>query len=141
MGVVEDKRDFFLCHAWEDRAESAKELHDKVESSGASVWFSEKDIELGAPMLRTIDKGMANSRVGIVLVTPAMLRKLPTESIADKELSALLVKGRLIPILHGTTFDELNNVSPLLASRAGMSTAENTMAEIATKLAQTVIVQ
>lgn len=41
------------------------------------------------PLLRAIDKGLANSRIGIVLVTPALLRRLPTEGIADKELSAL----------------------------------------------------
>ena len=34
----------------------------------ASVWFSEKDVRLGAPLLRAIDKGLANSRVGVVLV-------------------------------------------------------------------------
>lgn len=28
------------------------------------------------PMMRAIDKGLVNSRVGIVLVTPAMLRRL-----------------------------------------------------------------
>lgn len=42
-----DLRDVFLCHAWDDRKESAKELHDLLESLGASVWFSEKDVLLG----------------------------------------------------------------------------------------------
>jgi len=35
-------RDFFLCHAWDDRAGAAKELHDLLQSRGVSVWFSEK---------------------------------------------------------------------------------------------------
>lgn len=140
MAILPDKRDFFLCHAWDDRTGSAKDLHDGIESAGASVWFSEKDVELGTSLLREIDKGLANSRVGIVLVTPALLRRLPLQSIADKELAALLLRNRLVPILHGTTFDELSNVSPLLASRAGMSTRENTMAEIGAKLAELVAI-
>lgn len=133
-----DLRDVFLCHAWDDRQGPAKELHDLLEAKGVKVWFSEKDIQLGVPMMRAIDKGLAASRVGIVLVTPAMLRRLPAEGIADKELSVLLRTERLIPVMHGTTFEALNNVSPMLASRAGLNTSEEPMNDVATKLAELV---
>ncbi|MEO5599079.1 MAG: toll/interleukin-1 receptor domain-containing protein [Novosphingobium sp.] len=133
-----DLRDVFLCHAWDDRQGSAKELHDLLEARGVRVWFSEKDLGLGVPMMRAIDKGLMNSRVGIVLVTPAMLRRLPAEGIADKELSALLRRERLVPVAHGTTYEELEQVSLLLASRAGLSTAEESMAEVASKIAELV---
>jgi hypothetical protein len=113
-------------------------LHDLLEARGVKVWFSEKDAGLGTPLLRAIDKGLANSRVGIVLVTPALLRRLPNEGIADKELSALLARERLVPVVHQTTFEELREVSPLLASRTGLSTAEEPMADVAAKLAELV---
>lgn len=135
-----DLRDVFLCHAWDDRQGSAKELHDLLEARGVRVWFSEKDLGLGVPMMRAIDKGLTNSRVGIVLVTPAMLRRLPAEGIADKELSALLRRERLVPVVHGTTYDQLEQVSLLLASRAGLNTAEESMAEVATKIAELVAI-
>lgn len=135
-----DLRDVFLCHAWDDRKEAAQELHDLLESSGVKVWFSEKDIGLGVPFLRAIDKGLANSRVGIVLVTPALLKRLPAEGVADKELSALLASDRLVPIVHGTTYEALRDVSPLLASRNGFDTAEEPMAKVASKLAELVTV-
>ncbi len=135
-----DLRDVFLCHAWDDRQGSAKELHDLLEARGVRVWFSEKDLGLGVPMMRAIDKGLVNSRVGIVLVTPAMLRRLPMEGIADKELSALLRRERLVPVVHGTTYEELEQVSLLLASRSGLSTAEETMTEIANKIAELVAI-
>ncbi len=135
-----DLRDVFLCHAWDDRQGSAKELHDLLEARGVRVWFSEKDLGLGVPMMRAIDKGLVNSRVGIVLVTPAMLRRLPAEGIADKELSALLRRERLVPVVHGTTYEELEQVSLLLASRAGLSTAEESMAEVAAKIAELVAI-
>ncbi|VVS99463.1 toll/interleukin-1 receptor domain-containing protein [Hoeflea sp. EC-HK425] len=134
-----DLRDVFLCHAWDDRQGSAKELHDLLEARGVRVWFSEKDLGLGVPMMRAIDKGLVNSRVGIVLVTPAMLHRLPAEGIADKELSALLRRERLVPVVHGTTYEELEQVSLLLASRAGLSTAEESMAEVAAKIAELVV--
>ena len=53
-----DLRDCFLCHAWDDRQEAAKELHDLLEAAGVKVWFSEKDLGLGVPMMRAIDKGL-----------------------------------------------------------------------------------
>jgi hypothetical protein len=138
---VPDLRDVFLCHAWDDRSEAAKELHDQLESRGVKVWFSEKDVQLGTPLLREIDKGLAKSRIGIVLVTPALLRRLQTEGIAEKELSALLARDQLIPIVHGTTYDALRDVSPLLGSRSGLSTAESPMADVAAKLAELVTIQ
>jgi hypothetical protein len=133
-----DLRDVFLCHAWDDRRGAAKELHDILESKGVSVWFSEKDVLLGSPLLREIDKGLVKSRVGIVLVTPLFLKRIKGEGIADKELSALLARDLLVPIVHNTTFDELREVSPLLGSRSGLSTIEESMEEVASKLAELV---
>ena len=133
-----DLRDVFLCHAWDDRQGAARELHDLLDSLGVSVWFSEKDVGLGVSLLRAIDKGLANSKVGIVLATPALLCRLPTEGIADKELSALLARERLVPVVHRTTYEALREVSPLLASRTGLSTAEESMMEVAAKLAELV---
>lgn len=135
---VPDLRDVFLCHAWDDRKGTAKELHDLLESQSISVWFSEKDVALGTSLLREIDKGLANSRIGIVLVTPAFLRRVSAEGIADKELSALLAQDLLVPIIHDTTYEALRGVSPLLGSRSGLSTAEEPMANIAEKLAELV---
>lgn len=133
-----DLRDVFLCHAWDDRKGAAKELHDLLESLGVSVWFSDKDVLLGASLLREIDKGLAKSRVGIVLVTPALLRRVQGDGISDKELSALLARDLLVPIVHDTTYEALREVSPLLGSRSGLSTAEESMAQVAAKLAELV---
>lgn len=133
-----DLRDVFLCHAWDDRQGAAKELHELLVAAGVKVWFSEKDLGLGVPMMRAIDKGLANSRIGLVLVTPALLERLPKESVADKELSALLAGNQLVPIVHNTTYNALRNVSPLLASRSGLDTAEDSMSVVAAKIAELV---
>ncbi|SFN44715.1 TIR domain-containing protein [Nitrosospira briensis] len=135
-----DLRDVFLCHAWDDRQGPAKELHDLLVAAGVKVWFSEKDLALGVPMMRALDKGLANSRIGLVLVTPALLARLPKESVADKELSALLAGNQLVPIVHNTTYEALRNVSPLLASRSGLDSAEDSMAVVAVKIAELVAV-
>jgi hypothetical protein len=135
-----DLRHIFLCHAWGDRQGAAKELNDLLVTLGVSVWFSENDIGLGEPFLRAIDKGLAKSRIGIVLVTPSLLKGLPSGGVADKELSVLLQRDQLVPIIHNTTYDALREVSPMLASRNGLDTAEMPMTDVAAKLAELVAV-
>ena len=73
-----------------------------------------------------------------MLVTPALLERLPNESVADKELSTLLAGNLLVPIIHNTTYEALRNVSPMLASRSGLSTAEDSMEMVAIKIAELV---
>jgi hypothetical protein len=133
-----DLRQIFLCHAWPDRQGVATDLYNLLIARNVSVWFSEKDINLGEPFMRAIDKGLAKSQIGIVLVTPAMLKTLPAAGAADKELSVLLARDQLVPIVHDTTYDALREVSPMLASRNGLDTADMPMADVAAKLAELV---
>lgn len=139
VASLPDRRDVFLCHAWDDRKAAAKELHDLLESRGVSVWFSEKDVPLGTGLLREIDKGLAKSKIGLVLVTPALLDRIQKDgSISDKELSALLARDQLVPIVHNTTYEALRDVSPLLASRSGLNTKDDSMSVVADKIAELV---
>jgi hypothetical protein len=133
----DDFRDVFLCHAWRDRGDAAQELHDALEAYGVDVWFSEKDVDLGVPLTRELDRGLKSSKTGLVLVTPAMLISLRSQGIADKELSALLATDRVIPVVHETTFDQLRDESPLLASRSGLSTEDSSLDEVAAKISET----
>jgi hypothetical protein len=102
-----------------------------------SVWFSEKDVALGSSLLRAIDNGLRISRIGIVLATPALLKSLEGQGIADKELSALLATDRVIPVAHETTFDAVRDVSPPLAARSGLTSA-GSLDDIAAKIADAV---
>ncbi|MGH3890602.1 MAG: toll/interleukin-1 receptor domain-containing protein [Rhodococcus qingshengii] len=132
-------KDVFLCHAWPDRQADAKDVYDMLVSKDVSVWFSEVALRPGTDMRVAIDKGLVSSRIGIVLVTPAMLEKLRTDrSIASNELSALLRRNLLVPVMHGVTFEELDQVSPTLASRGGFSTVEESMEDIVVKIAELV---
>jgi hypothetical protein len=133
-----ERRDLFLCHAWDDRRGVATELNDLLEAEGVSVWFSQKDILLGQPFMREIDRGLAKSRTGLVLITPALLERVNNRGVSDKELSELLARDLLIPVVHGTTYEEVRKVSPLLGSRNGLDTAEDSMKAIATKIAELV---
>lgn len=114
------------------------ELCELLEHEGISVWFSEKSVMLGSNLMREIDRGLARSRAGLVLATESFVARLKAEGVADKELSALLARDLLVPIVHGITYEQLREESPLLASRSGLDTAENSMEEIALKIRELV---
>ena len=88
--------------------------------------------------MREIDHGLAKSRAGLVLATESFVARLKAAGVADKELSALLARDLLVPIVHGITYEQLREESPLLASRSGLDTAENSMEEIALKIRELV---
>jgi hypothetical protein len=131
--------DVFLCHAWPDRHAAASDVYKLLLGKELSVWFSEVSLRPGTDMRVAIDRGLVSSRMGIVLVTPAMLDKLRTDrSIASNELSALLRRSLLVPVMHGVTFEELDQVTPTLASRGGFNTGEEPMEDIVVKIAELV---
>lgn len=138
LGQQPELRDLFLCHAWDDRRGVATELNDLLEAQGVSIWFSEKDILLGQPFMREIDRGLAKSRAGLVLITPALLERVNNRGVSDKELSELLARDQLIPVVHKTTYEEIRKISPLLGSRNGLDTTEESMEVIAAKIAELV---
>ena len=75
------------------------------------------------------------------MVTPSFIERVRNEGIAEKELSALLARDLLVPIVHNTTFDRLREVSPLLGSRSGLDTNEESMVKVALKLAELVKIE
>jgi hypothetical protein len=137
--LAERDRDLFLCHAWADRHHAARELFDALIDHGVDAWFSEEDIDLGTNLPRQLDRGIRCSRIGLVLVTPAMLMALRHGGFADQELGALLSTNRVIPVLHDVTYADLRQESPLLAARAGLSTADSSLPEVAEKIADSVL--
>ena len=85
------------------------------------------------------------SSVGSAPASPS-LRVTWTASSSEPLLRAAILAARrirvspsstrLYEIVHGTTYEALREVSPLLGSRTGLSTAENPMADVAAKLAE-----
>lgn len=87
-GQQPELRDLFLCHAQDDRRGVATELNDLLEAEGLSVWFSEKDILLGQPFMGEIDRGLAKSRTGLVLITPALLDRVSNRAYLTRSFQS-----------------------------------------------------
>jgi hypothetical protein len=79
---------------------------------------------------------LRKARTGIALLTPAYLTG---RFWTERELGALLSKSTLIPVLHGITFDDVKQYSGILPDLAGFTTANDSVADIAEKIAAAVL--
>lgn len=126
------KSDVFISHASEDKESVARPLYQALIREGVSAWLDEVNITLGDSLRRTIDKALANSRYGVVILSPDFFRK----EWPAKELDALVSKetGRdkvILPIRHQISHDEVKRLSPLLADKLSVSTSQGLHAVVA----------
>jgi hypothetical protein len=138
VGALDPREyDSFLSYARIDGAEVAAELRDELEDLGVAVWFDEVAIVAGRSQSLQMDAGLRKARSGIALLTPAYLTG---RFWTERELGALLGKETLIPVLHNVSFEDVGQYSGILPDLAGFTTARDTIADIAKKIAAAVIV-
>ena len=115
--------DLFICHASEDKDEVARPLAKLLEKKSLRVWYDEFTLTLGDSLGESIDHGLAHSRFGVVILSPAFFgKKWP-----QKELNGLRAKeissGKVIlPVWHNVTREYVLQYSPILADRYAVST-------------------
>ena len=137
VGAIDSREyDTFLSYARIDGAEVAGELRSNLESRGVAVWFDEVAIIPGHSQSLQMDAGLRKARSGIALLTPAYLTG---RFWTERELGALLGKETLIPVLHNVTFEDVKQYSGILPDLAGFTTAQDSIADIASKIAAAVL--
>lgn len=129
------KWDVFVCHASEDKEAIAKPLANILSAFGVKVWYDEFTITVGDSLSRSIDKGLANSNFGIIILSPSFFLK----GFAEYELRGLTAKeigGRkvILPIWHKITRKDVLRYSPPLADKWALRTEQYSLQEIAIKL-------
>jgi len=62
--------DVFVSHAWEDKEEIAGPLAETLRRKGLRVWYDEFTLTVGDSLCRSIDRGLAQSRYGIIILSP-----------------------------------------------------------------------
>lgn len=131
------QHDIFMSYARIDGSTVATELHSELEQLGLDVWFDEVAIVPGKSQSLQMDRGLAQARAGIVVLTPAYLTG---RFWTERELGALLHKETLIPVLHGVTFADVAEYSGILPDLAGFTTNLDSVPEIAAKIAGAVLI-
>jgi hypothetical protein len=117
------KWDLFISHAHEDKTEVAEPLAKRLEELGLAVWYDDFTLKLGDSLRRSIDHGLANSRYGVVILSPHFFKKNWTQKELDG-LTALETgeNKKILPVWHGVDQKDVTIFSPTLADRIGVKT-------------------
>jgi len=129
--------DVFISHATEDKASIVRPLATALTELGLKVWYDEFTLRIGDSLRQKIDKGLANSRVGLVVLSPSFVSKGWTNYELDGIVTrAVSGEQILLPIWHSITKQEVIDFSPSLADKVARSTATHTVREIAAEIAE-----
>lgn len=127
--------DFFISHASEDKDDFVRELVEALKNEGLKVWYDDFVLQVGDSLRRSIDKGLVNSKYGIVVISENFLRKIWTQYELDGMISKEIVGPKMVlPIWHKVTKEQIMRYSPTLADRVALNTGTQTMSEIVNKL-------
>jgi hypothetical protein len=130
------KYDVFIAHATEDKVDFVERLARALKAAGVSVWYDNFIVEWGDTLRGTIDRGLAESRYGIVILSPAFLKR---KRWTEHELDALFARERsgskvILPIWHNITQEDVAAYSPSFADRLAKNSATDSIDEIVAEL-------
>jgi hypothetical protein len=112
------KYDAFISHAVEDKLPIANDLCKQLEDKGLKIWYSGKALVVGRSLEKSILRGLAQSRYGVVILSPTYIQK----AWPNKELCIMLGKEYrhetvILPVLYDITMEELIQKDVTLADR------------------------
>ncbi|TXK30865.1 DUF1883 domain-containing protein [Pontibacter qinzhouensis] len=133
------KYDVFISHASDDKDDVVRPLAHALQDEGLSVWYDEFELKIGDSLRRKIDKGLANSKFGIVVLSKQFIKKGWT----NYELDGIITKSVsgeqiVLPIWHNITKQEVIDFSPSLADKVARNTSSYTVKEIAEEIADVI---
>jgi hypothetical protein len=127
--------DVFISHASEDKDEVVRPLATALQAAGLSVWYDEFELRIGDSLRQKIDKGLASSRFGVVVLSKAFFgRGWPEYELDGLVTRAVSGEQVLLPIWHNVSKREVISYSPSLADRLARSTSTHTVEEIAAEI-------
>lgn len=130
------KWDAFISHAVEDQPSFVRSLARTLAEMGLKVWYAETALQIGDSLSASIDRGLADSRYGIVVISRHFISKRWTR----KELAGLTSRQTsensdvILPIWHGVTKEEVLSFSPTLLDVLAHDTSTMQATEIARQL-------
>jgi hypothetical protein len=112
--------DIFISHASEDKQSAALPLTLELQRQGARVWLDKFVLKIGDSIREKVDEGLANSRYGVVILSPHFFEKKWPKA----ELDGLFARNVVLPVWFGVTEKDLLRVSPILAGRLAGNMAD-----------------
>lgn len=128
--------DAFISHASEDKEDLVRPLAENLREAGFSIWYDEFQLKVGDSLRRSIDKGLANSRFGIVILSPSFFAKNWPQYELDGLVAREMTSGKVVlPVWHKVSKNEVIGYSPSLADKVALNTAMYTVDELVKELA------
>jgi hypothetical protein len=111
--------DVFICHASEDKESFVRPLAERLREENVAVWYDEFSLRLGDSLRQSIDKGLGQSRFGIVVLSKAFFAKkwpqYELDGLVEREMRG---EDRvLLPVWHGVSRRNVARYAPSLAGR------------------------
>ena len=129
--------DVFVSYASDDKDDLVRPLVEALNKKGYSVWYAEFKLRIGDSLRRSIDKGLAHSKFGIVVLSPSFFAKNWTQYELDGLVAKEMTGGKVIlPIWHKVSKDEVMAYSPALADKFALNTAMYSIEELAKELGE-----
>lgn len=128
--------DVFISHASEDKDSVVRDLVNALTAQGLRVWYDDFTLRIGDSLRQKIDRGLAASRVGLVVLSPSFISKgWPNYELDGIVARSVSGEQTLLPIWHEITKQEVIDYSPSLADRVARSTGTHTVEDIAAEIA------
>lgn len=129
--------DVFISHASDDKEDIVKDLAEALREVGLRVWYDDFELKIGDSLRQKIDRGLANSRVGLVVLSRSFVNK----GWANYELDGIVSRSvdgaqTLLPIWHQISKKEVMEYSPSLSDKVARNTATHTVEEIAEEISE-----
>jgi hypothetical protein len=130
--------DVFICHAHDDKDEVVRPLAHALRDQNLAVWYDEFELGIGANLRRKIDDGLVRSRFGVVVLSPAFFGKGWKQYELDGLVTKEVAGGAqiILPVWHNISQADVMGYSPSLAGKLARSTAEYSIEQIASEIAE-----
>ena len=117
----------FISHASEDKDAFVRPLAEALRKRGIRVWYDEFDLKIGDGLRTSIDRGLAESSFGLVILSPSFFGKKWTNRELDGLVSREIAEGRnlILPVWYHTSFEEVARYSPTLANTVALKYNED----------------
>jgi hypothetical protein len=132
------EHDAFISHASEDKDDLVRPLAEKLTAIGFDIWYDDFQLTVGDSLRRSIDRGLASSRFGIVVLSPAFFAKNWPQYELDGLVNREISEGTkvILPLWHKVSKDEVRSYSPSLADKVALNTAVYSLGELVAQLSK-----
>lgn len=115
--VADEEYDVFVSHAYEDKKSFVDEFVEALRNQGLKVWYDTDKLKWGDSMREKIDRGLAKSRYGVVILSPNYIAEQTLKHAETKQIKydligkiaegTVLTRRTASAILQGIRADKL----------------------------------